>query len=168
VNSQRRRRLITVYHIFQFLRGEAPQQKPRLYFMEARKSSIGPQQHNKWVLPMDRLFHCADMETGSTKQMEDICGQQSCHHSRRNIYNMESHAVSIQSCWFNIKHHHRHYGGRGRNGNHRNHQAGLPQRSTLLQTTWKTEMYMLQLYILNKASHPGPGGVVRVVTLRTI
>jgi hypothetical protein len=33
---------------------------------------------------MERPFHCTDMDTRSIKQVEDICGQQSCRHPRRN------------------------------------------------------------------------------------
>ena len=44
------------------------------------------------------------MDTGSTKQLEDICRQQSSQHSRRNIFsNMETCAISIQSCWYHFK-----------------------------------------------------------------
>jgi hypothetical protein len=68
------------------------------------KSSNGTHQHNWWVLPMDRFFHCTDLDTGSTKQMEDICRQQSCHHSGRNGFSyMETCAISIQSCWPHLK-----------------------------------------------------------------
>ena len=53
---------------------------------------------------MDRFFHCTFMDTGSTKQMEDICRQLSCYHSRRNnIRFMDTHAISIQSCWSHFK-----------------------------------------------------------------
>ena len=53
---------------------------------------------------MDRFFHCTHMNTGSTKQMEEICRQQSCSHWRGNsISFMETCAISIQSCWSNLK-----------------------------------------------------------------
>jgi len=36
--------------------------------------------------------------------MEDICRQQSRHHSRWNLFsNTETYAISIQSCWFHLK-----------------------------------------------------------------
>ena len=36
--------------------------------------------------------------------MEDICRQQSCHHTRRNSFsNLETCAISIQSCWSHFK-----------------------------------------------------------------
>ena len=50
--------------------------------------------------PMDRFFYCADMDTGSINQLEDIFRQQNHHHSRRNIFsNMWTCSISIQSCW---------------------------------------------------------------------
>ena len=62
------------------------------------------QHTTEWVLPVDRLFHCLDMHTGSIKQMEDIRWQQSRHHPRRNsISYMEACAISIKSCWSHIK-----------------------------------------------------------------
>ena len=49
---------------------------------------------------MDRFFYCADMDTRSIKQIEDICRQPSYPHSRRNSgSDMEACAMSIQSCW---------------------------------------------------------------------
>jgi len=55
-------------------------------------------------LTLDRFFHCTNMDTGSTKQMEDICRQQSYHHLRRNSFiNMKTCAISIQSCWSGLK-----------------------------------------------------------------
>jgi hypothetical protein len=49
---------------------------------------------------LERFFHRTNTDTGSTKQMEDICRQQSCHHSRRNSFSiMETCAISIQSFW---------------------------------------------------------------------
>ena len=63
-----------------------------------------PQHYNRWVLPMDRFFHCSHMDTGATKQMEDIRQQQSCFYSRRNnSRNMETCAISVQSCWLHLK-----------------------------------------------------------------
>jgi hypothetical protein len=51
------------------------------------------------VLLVDRFFHCTDMDTRSIKQMENICRQQSHHHTRRNSFsNLETCANSIQSC----------------------------------------------------------------------
>ena len=49
--------------------------------------------------------------------------------------------------------HHPHYGGRYIHGYHRSHRAGLQQRSTLQQTTWKSEMFMLHIYKLQKIWH---------------
>jgi hypothetical protein len=63
-----------------------------------------PHHDHKWVLPTDRFFHCIDMDPGSTKQMEDICGQQSRHHPTRNIIShMETRADSMQSCLSHFK-----------------------------------------------------------------
>ena len=43
-------------------------------------------------------------DRGSTKQMEDICRQQSRHHPRRNSFShMKTCAISVQSCWSTIK-----------------------------------------------------------------
>jgi len=83
------------------------------------------------------------------------------HHSRRNHRLQHGDMCLLYSVVLiqyqeevNIHHfHHPHYGGRGHNGYHRNHQAGLPQRSTLLQTTWKLEMYKLHLHVLKKILH---------------
>jgi len=47
---------------------------------------------------------------------------------------------------------HPHYGGRENNGFHRNHPAGIEQRSTLIQTTWKSEICKLHVYKLKKKS----------------
>jgi hypothetical protein len=53
---------------------------------------------------MDWLFHCIDIDTGSTNQMEDICRQQSCQDTRRNTCSiMATCANSIQSCWSYLK-----------------------------------------------------------------
>ena len=60
--------------------------RTQIAFGGGAKPSNGTQQHNWWVLPRDRFFHCTDMYTWSTKQMEDICRRQSRHHSKRNIF----------------------------------------------------------------------------------
>ena len=78
--------------------------RTRIAFGGGAKSSNGTQQHNWWVLPMDRFFHSTDMDTGSTKQAEDICRLQSRHHSRRNVFsNIETCAISIKSYWSHFK-----------------------------------------------------------------
>jgi hypothetical protein len=63
-----------------------------------------PQHHSKRAPPMDRPFYCTNMDTSSIKQMEDVCGLQRCRSTRRNVFcNVETCAVSIKSCWSNIK-----------------------------------------------------------------
>jgi hypothetical protein len=72
--------------------------RPRIAFDGSAKPSNGTQHNNQRVLPVDRFFYCVDMDTLSTKQIEDICRQQSCSHSGRNIRsNMDRCAISIQS-----------------------------------------------------------------------
>jgi hypothetical protein len=44
--------------------------------VQAVQGHMRPQHDHKWVLPMDRFLYCVDMNTGSTKQMEDICRQE--------------------------------------------------------------------------------------------
>jgi len=69
---------------------------PRLEFCAATllsklyKKAIGALK-----LTVNKSYLCTHMDTGSTKQMEDIC----CSYSRRNsISFMETCAISIQSC----------------------------------------------------------------------
>ena len=125
--------------------------RTRIAFGGGTKSSNGTRQHNWWVLLMDRFFHCTDIDTGSTKQMEDICRQKSHHHSRRNIFNdMEICAISIQSCWshfrrtwaFNTFNIHTMVEGTTQviTGAIK---LALQHRSTILQTTWKSEIYIV-------------------------
>lgn len=114
---------------------------------------------NWWVLPGDIFFLFTDMNTGTTKQMEDICRPQGCHYSRKNIFsNKETCVISIQSCWshftrnwafntFNMN-----TKEEGITDHHRYHHAGLQQSSTLLQTTWKSDMYKLHFYTNQKNS----------------
>ena len=72
--------------------------RPRIAFGRSA-SHRGTKHNNRRVLPVDRFFYCFDMDTGSTKQMEDICRQQSCSHTRRNCSSdMETCAITIQSC----------------------------------------------------------------------
>jgi len=53
---------------------------------------------------MDRSFYCADMDTGSINQLEDICRQQSRQNSTRDFFrNMVKCANSIQSSWSHFK-----------------------------------------------------------------
>jgi hypothetical protein len=54
--------------------------RTRIAFGGGAKHSNGTQQHNWWVLPMDRLLYYIVMDTGSTNQTEDIWRLQSHHH----------------------------------------------------------------------------------------
>ena len=64
----------------------------------------GHRHNKKSFLPKDSSFHFTHIRSRSTKQMEDICRQESCSHSRGNsISFMETCAISIQSCWFHFK-----------------------------------------------------------------
>jgi len=75
-----------------------------IFVQSVQESHRRPQHNNKCVQPMDRFIHCIHINTGSTKQMEGSCRQQSCFHSRRNIISfMEISAISIQSCWSHLK-----------------------------------------------------------------
>jgi len=69
-----------------------------------------------------------------------------CHLSPIQLTSFQE-ELSLQHCQ------HPHYGGRDQNDFHRSHPAGLQQRSTLPQTTWKSYMCMLHFYKFQKTSH---------------
>ena len=54
--------------------------RPRIAFGRSAKPSNGTQHNNRRVLFVDRFFYCFGLDTGSTKQMEGTCRQQSCSH----------------------------------------------------------------------------------------
>ena len=68
----------------------------QITFGGGAKPSNGTQQYNWWVSTGDRFLHYTDKDTGSTKQMGDICRQQSHHHEETSS-EIWRRAISIQS-----------------------------------------------------------------------
>jgi len=115
--------------------------------------------NNKRALLMNRFFHCTDMDTGSTKQMEDICRQESPSSKTKLLqpYGGMCQLSPILLISFQeelILEHFQdlHYGGRDHNGFHRSHPAGLQQRSMPPQKTLKSGRHMLRCYNLQRTS----------------
>ena len=109
---------------------------------------------------MERFFHFTDRDTESTKEMEDICRQQSGHHPRRNSFSSkETCAIAIQSCWSHLKRSWTcnsidiHTMVEGTTMAYTGAIQLASNRGQHPQKIWKSEMCMLHFYNFQKTSH---------------